>query len=239
MAINLKNIKSREDLKKVLKFLEDEGFGYTSDSDFHKKKVDKTISNYNKLNIKYDDHLKNDLSKVSDYDQMEKDAENYFSKFGVDDKIFEIIQKFRFPEDEKAQTPSAYPNKRDIVAWVKFKNKYDLKDDYQANEYFYVYNFDKNFLKFYFPEYSEYEFKRLYELIMQEKCNDNFDSRTFGNWQDLGKIEIKFFKNRSATIKGDIGKFKDYYYKYEKNQKYGNIILIKNKTKEFFRNKNN
>jgi hypothetical protein len=227
-------IKTKEQLDEILKMLNDQGFGYFSDYEPHKKKIDHIISNANKLGIKHDSKLKYELIRMSDYTEIEKKANEYFSKFNPDDKIFELLNKFYMQTDDNRKVPYYnYPGNNDIVAWVNFKTKYGLKDEYIGS--FDVYNFDKSFIKIRFPEYSNWEFENLYELVYGEKCGKFEEKKAYGEWQNIGKIEIKLFQNGYCNIKGDIVKLKEYYYKYLKKNIHNNTIFIVNKKKEIIK----
>ena len=226
-------IKTKKQLDEILQMLNDQGFGYFSNYEQHKKKVDHIINKANRLGIKYNDKLKSELEKMSDYAEIEKKANEYFSKFSPDDKIFELLNKFYIQTDDSGKVPYGRPDNRDIVDWVNFKNKYELKDEYIGN--FDVYNFDKSFIKIRFPEYSNWEFENLYELVFGEKCGKFEEKKAYGIWQNIGKIEIKLFQNGYCNIKGDIGKLKEYYYKYLKERIYRNTIFIINKRKEIIK----
>ena len=51
MSINLDKITTKAELKQVLKFLEEQGFGYIGEWDLHQKKINDIISKNNTLNI--------------------------------------------------------------------------------------------------------------------------------------------------------------------------------------------
>ena len=228
MGLNLDKIKNEEDLKKVLKFLEDQGFGYQSAYwELHNKKIDNIVSKANTLNIKYDSSLKERLYKLKDYDEVSEEAKNFFTKFTPDDKINEFINEFYLSTDETVRTPYSRPDAKDIIAWTDFRNKFNLQNDFGVDNHIEYYNLDKNYLKINFGSYKEWEFKRLYKLIFNEECVE-FEAKKVGLWVDLGKIEIKFFLNGKASIKGDLKKIKEYYYKYLKNRN-GNTIITYNK----------
>jgi len=233
----MKPIKTKKELDEILQMLNDQGFGYFSDYEPHKTKIDHIINKANKLNIKHDSKLKDKLIKMSDYDEIEKETNEFFSKFQPDDKIFELLNKFFISSDGIGRVPYGRPSGNDIVAWVNFKNKYGLKDEYTGN--LEVYNFDKSYIKVNYPEYSEWDFEKLYELVFGEKCGKYEERKAYGTWQNIGKIEIKLFQNGYCNIKGDIAKLKEYYYKYLKKKLYHTTIFIINKKKEIIKKKNN
>lgn len=216
MGLNIDKIRNTADLKEVLKFLDEQGFGYQSDWELHQKKVDHIINKANKHGIKYDTNIKEKLNRLKDYDEIEKIVNEYFSKFGSDDRIMELLNEFYLSSDEEVRSPSASPDAKDIIAWSAFKKKYNLTDKIVgkgSGVYFRFYNLDKNYLKFNFGNYKAWEFKLLYKLIFGEDPKE-FNERKVAEWMDLGKIEIKFFQNGKANIKGDLKKFKEYYFKY-------------------------
>ena len=217
MGINLDRIKNTEDLKKVLKFLDDEGFGSsTREWELHQKKVNDIIFKSNTLNIKYDNNLNSTLYKLTDYDEIESQAKQFFSKFNPSDKIFELLNTFYLDEDDKCSTPSSRPDNKDIINWVRFKKLYGLTDEYGVMKRIEYYNLDKNMLKIRFSD-EAYEFKKLYKLIFDEECLDfkssKYGENKYGEWQNLGQIEIKIFANGYANIKGNLIELKEYYYK--------------------------
>jgi hypothetical protein len=232
MSINLDKISTTEDLKKVLKFLDEQGFGYISEWDLHQKKIIDVINKSNPLNVKYDDKLKSNLIGLKDYDIATQKAKEFFSKFNVDDKILELVSKFYIQSDDECRTPYNRPDHKSIVEWFEFKTKYNLKDaDYGSSKFINYYNLDKNFLKIHFGEYSTYDFNKLYELIFNEETKEYSSKK--GDWQDLGKIQIKFFLKGGANIKGELDKYKYYYYQYIKNTNSNNIIKYNNKIEIF------
>lgn len=232
MELSGLTIKTKADLDQLLKFLDREGFGYMSSWDFHNKKVNHIISNANKLDVKYENKFKEKLQSLTDYEEMEKLSNEYFSKFSNKDKIFELFNNFYLQEDDLGKVPSMSPDTNDVINWYKFRKKYNLLDDFKSWTNIYVYNFDKSFIKFRFSDYSSYEFKRLYKLILGEECGD-FDAKRAGIWQDVGKLEIKLFSNNNANIKGaGLKEFKENYYQYIKNQKNASYIIIYNKKRE-------
>jgi hypothetical protein len=234
-------IKNKSDLKILLKFLESQGFGHQSDYEFHRRKVDSILFDSNKLGVKYDDSFKTKIHNLDDYDEAKKLADQFFSKFGVDDKVLEYLNTFYIKEDSLGKTPSfSRPSEKDVLEWFKFKTKYDIKDEsvFKSYESVHVYDLDKNLIKINFGEYKSWEFKRLYYLIFNEDCID-FNERKVGDWINIGKIEIKFFANGNAAIKGDLAKFKEYYYKYLKGERWGHRIIFYNKKREIIINNRN
>ena len=110
----LKDIKNTDDLKKVLKFLDEQGFGYIAEWELHQKKIDHIISKNNTLTINHDSKLKNELIKLKDYDEIDKEAKNYFSKFNVDDKVSEYLNTFYIHSDDSCSAPSNNPGNKDL-----------------------------------------------------------------------------------------------------------------------------
>jgi hypothetical protein len=228
--LNLDKIRTKEELQKVLKFLEEQGFGYQSDYELHQKKIQSILSKSNTLNINYDDKFKDELTKFKNYEEAEKEANKFFSKFGVDDKIFELLNTFYIVSDDECRTPYSSPDSKNIIEWFEFKTKFNLKDElFGTGELIEFYNLDKNYIKIRYGQYKDWDFKRLYKLIFDEDPNE-FGNRA-GELYDLGKIQIKFFAKGGANIKGDLKKFKEYFYKLLKN-KSKNIIIRYNKKTE-------
>lgn len=232
-------IKTEKDLEQVLDYLKNQGFYIHNSWDLHKHKVDKIYNDANTLGIDYPSSIK-DYYKEKNYEELEKKAKEYFSKFGVDDKINEYLNKFHLHQDEQIHSPSFYhTDKKDIINWVKFKKKYGVKDgDFGTGRYIHVYNFDKPYLKINFGYNYGWEFKRFYRLLFNEEYEE-FSDKNYGDWQNLGKLEIKIFKNGSANIKGELERIKEYYYKYEILKKYNDMIVIYKKKKELIHSKNN
>jgi len=235
-SIILSEIKNKDDLKKILKFLDNQGFGITSvqhpdDYTLNNYKINKIIDNANILNIKINNrnNLFSELSKLNNYSDMVTTANNYFSKFNSKDKIKEFIDIFYIQEDEYCKVPShTYPGKKEIIEWFNFKTKYDLNDDYNDNVYYY--NLDKNFLKIKFGD-NKYEFEKFYKLLYNEESSEfehsKYGKNIYGTWINLGKIEIKFFQTGNVNIKGDLASLREYYYEYltSKNNNYTNYII--------------
>lgn len=229
-------IKTEEDLKRVYDLLSDQGFGYQNSWKAHQSKVEHIINSENTLGIKVDSHVKDDNMKLKDYGIIGKNVKKYFSKFNSDDKIFEYINTFRLNHDARGKTPNCSRGEaKEIVEWVNFKNKYNLKDEFGCSDYIDVYNLDTNTIKLYFGEsYNMYEFARFYELLFGEKCSEI--EKTVGIWQDLGKIEIKYFQNGNVGVKGDLKKLKDYYYRdLKKSRHHSHIVVRYNKKTEILK----
>ncbi len=242
--IVLSEIKNKEDLKKILKFLDNQGF-YISEGDYslNNSKINKIINKENILDVKIPDREKlfNELSKLDNYSDMIIAANNYFSKFKSEDKIKELIDFFYVQEDDRCNVPSSSPSTKDIIEWFNFKTKYNLDDNYRDNIYYY--NLDKNILKLRFGDKTS-EFQKLYKLLYNEDCNtmttsrygkdlkpNEVDYNKFGVWQNLGKIEIKFLQNGNVNLKGDLTELREYNYQHLLERNYGtHIIKYKGKT---------
>jgi hypothetical protein len=220
---NLK-IKSQSDLKQLLKFLDEQGFGYFSDWQLHQKKIENLISKNNTLNITYEKDLSSKFSKLDDYDNIDQEIKKYFSKFNVSDKIDEFTKTFSLQGDDGCQTPYASPDSKSVIAWIEFRDKYNLKDEFGVGNQLEYYNLDKNYLKIRFPDYKGWEFKSFYKTIFNEDCKE-FEEKEIGKWQNLGKIEIKFFAKGTAAIKGDLKKIKESYYNSIVKNKYRHIVI--------------
>ena len=225
-TFELPYIKTKKDLSKLIKSMGNQGFGYISEFDLLNSKIDDIIDKNNKLNIKFDkDKLKTDLNSYDDYDEMNNAANAYFSKFSVNDKIEELIIKFHIIKDDGCRTPSYDDNDlKEVVEWFNFKTKYNLKDEFGQSQHVDYYNLDKNYLKFSFGEYNSHEFKKLYNFIFYEECPE-FNQKTVGVWQNINKLQIKFFMNGSSSIKGEIEKFKELYYQYIIKRSYSNTVI--------------
>lgn len=210
-------IKTKEDLKRLLKFLDQQGFGYFSEWELHQKKIDHILSQNNKLGINYDKKFKEKMFALEDYDVVEKQTKEFFSKFNVDDKIFEYTQTFSVNSDDDVHVPSYKSDAKTIIAWVKFKEKYNLSEIFKQSDRIYFYNLDKNYLKINFGSYKEWEFKQMYKYIFNEEPAP-FDDKVVGKWFNLGKIEIKFWAKGGANIKGPgLRKYQEYYNRFLKD----------------------
>lgn len=226
VTFELPYIKTKTDLSKLVKSMRNQGFGYINEFELLNSKIDDIMQKNNKLNIKFDkDKLKNDLNRFDDYDEMNNAANAFFSKFSVNDKIEEFIIKFHIIQDDGCRTPSYYhSNLKEIIEWVNFKTKYNLKDEFGASQHVDYYNLDKNYLKFSFGEYNSHEFKKLYNFIFNEECPD-FNQKTAGVWQNINKLQIKFFINGAAYIKGELDKYKELYYQYILKRNYSSTVI--------------
>lgn len=237
--IVLSEIKNKEDLKKIVKFLEEQGFNLRESSySLNNDKITKIIINSNKLNLEIDgnerEKLFTQLSKIENYSDMITTADAYFSRFSSDDKIYEVLQWFYIQADEQGSVPSHYsPSPKEIVEWFNFKTKYNINDNdfYDSVSY---YNFDKNILKISFSDTKSWEFDKIYKLIFGEDIKP-YRKNSTGDWQDLGKIQIKFFLKGSANIKGDLTILKEYLYKKLIKRIYNNYIIKYNGKTEVFK----
>lgn len=227
-------INSEDELKYIIDFLGSQGFGHVSEWDLHQRKIESIINKANILRVKYDDKFKRDLIYVRNYIEAKNTADEFFSQFKPDDKINELMNKFNIIVDDSCTPPSYnYANNNDVINWVNFRLKYNLKDEFGPNDKVMYYNLDKNYLKINYGE--NYDFKELYRLLYNEECKD-FPNKT-GEWFDIGKIELKFFSNGNANIKGDLSPFRDYYYKYIRNKNYNHNIINYNKKIEIYKSK--
>ena len=195
-------IKTRKELEDIFNSLSDQGFGYFSEYEAHQKKINKIINDSNTLdlNSKEDYKFKEKMQRFNNYEEAKEEAINFFSKFKPDDRISELLNTFYLSDDDKVHTPSySYPGSKEIIAWVAFKSKYNLKDEFGGGNYVEYFNLDKSFLKIHYGD-EDYKFKQLYKLILGEDCNDFYGSKygtkSYGIWQELGKIEIKIYQNR-------------------------------------------
>ena len=236
-------IKTRKDLVKVFDAIYDQGFGFIGNQDsYHKNKIDKIINKNNTLKLNVPDSFRKTLYDTTDYTEAEKIAINNFSKFNPNDKINEIINdNLSLISDDISKPPDINGDSiNDVLLWVKFRNKYDLNDkDFKDNKVAYgtrvsIYNLDKKTIKINFRD-SYDKFEELYKLIFNEKCIEI--KKSAGDWQNIGKIEIKIFLNNTATIKGDLTEIKEYYYKNLKNKKqhYSSSVIYYNNNKEIIK----
>jgi len=230
-------IKTEKDLEKIIQYLRNQGFSpRDSEYELHNRKIENIFNSANKLAIKHDSKELEKLKRIKNYDEAEKIANNYFSTFNVDDKIYEYLNTFYIEPDASIQTPSqVYPETNSIIEWFEFKSKYNLKDVFDGSRRVEYINLDKAFIKFNFSKQRIRDFQELYTLIFNEKTNNfNFDA---AGWQDLGKIEIKTFAKGTAQIKGDLDKIKEYYYNYILSHKYNATIIVYKGKREIFKSK--
>ena len=229
------NINNRAELKQLLDFLEEQGFGHMREWEIHDKKVDSLISKANKLNLAYPNSFKERFYKLDDYNEITKELEKHFSQFSVDDKIMEYLIKFNLLTDKSIQTPSRlWPDKKEVIEWFKFKKKLGLKDEFSKGNYVNFYNLDKKTLKINFGNEGWY-FEDLYKAVFNEECAE-FNYRVItGRWENLGKIEIKLYANGNADIKGDLTKLKEYYYQYITDKPNRHLIIKYNGKLEIIR----
>lgn len=209
--LDFRNIKTEKELEQVFDILREQGFYISGRYEAHRHKLQSIINNANKLNVKVDSKLESEINRMSNYSEAERIANEYFSKIKPDDKIKEYIDYVHPISDDGAKTPgSRNINSRDIINWVKFRDKYNLKDIYGYDNWIKIYNLDKKILKITYSK--DYDFEQLYILLYGEKPN-SFSSKENG-WMDLGKIELKVFANGNANIKGDLSPFLKYFYDY-------------------------
>jgi sRNA-binding regulator protein Hfq len=240
--MNITKISTEKDLDMILGFLQDQGFGYIHKSKLIDSKVENIISNANKLKIKnVDSDLEYKIKYLRNFDEMKKIAEEYFSKYDTNYKLKELLNKFYIQPNESVKTPwNDSTLIKDIINWVKFKTKHNITDEskfgsYETVEY---YNLDKPSIKIRFNDNDTSEFNNLYKLIYNEDCDENYKEIT-GSWYNLGKIEIKFYLNNTIEMKGDLEKFKEYYYKLITEKIYTHLIIkYKDKTEIIYHKKN-
>ncbi|MCF7866767.1 hypothetical protein K9L67_06000 [Candidatus Woesearchaeota archaeon] len=231
-------IKTKSQLTMILNGLNDQGFGYyVSDWKAHDKKIESIIHKNNTYGIKEDSfkgELIKNLENLTNYDEIEKAVKSYFTKFKPDDKIKELLKSFYLHPDVVVRVPStSHPDRNDIIAWVRFKRKYGIKGEPNFGWDVSLYNLDKNFVKINIGGSvweSEYNFTKLYELIYGEQPNE-WSLKNKGDWQDLGKIQVKIFQNGTMNIKGDIKDLKRRIY--DDIRRYNSIIIYNNKMEIF------
>ncbi len=237
MSLTLDSIKTREELNKILKFLDEQGFGYISDYDLHRKKIESIINNSNKFSINVENNFRENLLKLSNYEIAKDQSQKHFSSFGADHKIMELLSDFYIISDFFIRTPYQRASEKDIIDWYEFKKKFNVTfeetEDLGSGNNVTVHNLDKNYIKINWSDHSRWKFENLYELIFNETPN-KFVEKNYGEWQDLGKIEIKIFQKGTASIKGDLTKIKQYYYNSLIKKLYYNNIIIFNKKREFY-----
>lgn len=238
----LGKIKTEKDLIKVLEYLDKQGF-YIGKSywELHDRKIENIFNSANTLGIKFDEEELRKLKRIKDYDEAKKVAEYYFSKFNSKDKIIELLNNFSIePEASAFVVSTNSPNVNDVMSWVNFRLKYNLKDifpyDSNVSKVEYV-NLDKNFIKINYRTSYRREFEELYSLIYNEKTNEISNKSL--DWQDLGKIQIKLFVKGTAQLKGDLVKLKEYYYNYTIKNRYNALVILYNGKKEIFQKKDN
>jgi hypothetical protein len=231
-------IKSKEQLSMIISGLSDQGFGYfTSDWTAHDKKVDYLIQKNNILNISdkdFDRELKSLLNNMTNYNDIDKTIKKFFKKYKPDDKIKELINKFYLVADAGGMPPSdSHPDTKSIFDWVKFKEKYSIKEENVFGYQVRVYDLDKKYIKinFQFGWTEKHNFDELYKLIYNETPNE-WSYKDTGIWLDLGKIEIKTFQNGTMNIKGDLKKLTTYFYEQITKR---SVIIFYNKKKEIFK----
>lgn len=226
----LPEIKTRAQLKMVIDGLSEQGFGYyVGDWKAHEYKVNNLIHKNNTLGIeenKFKSELNELVSDMTNYDEIDKTIKKFFQRFKPDDKIKELLNHYYLKPEASCIKPShSSASKKEITDWVKFKRRYNIKGEPDFDWSADVYNLDKNFIKV--NDYdSKYDFEKLYKLLFNEEPND-FSLKNLGDWQDLGKIQIKVFANGSINIKGDLDQLKSYLYKEIRN--FDCIIYYNNK----------
>ena len=222
----LRKIKSRKDLETIINDLENQGFGYIQTYKLHQNKINNIKSKANVLNVEEKD-VDSVINNDETYNTIEKKVKKYFNKFKPEDKIKEYFRKFYVIPDIDIRTPDNFnPSRSEIINWIKFKRKIGIDKEFGGFKYISYYNLDKNFIKLrdYDNSYM-YEFSRLYKLLYGTEPKDVEKPQT-GIWYDLGEIEVKYFKNDTMNIKGNIKIIKDFFYK---NIRQTNIIVKYNK----------
>jgi len=230
--IDFRHIKNENELKIILNSLRDQGFGSFDDYKAHNYKIDRMINYANKFNIeqsKYRQYTEN-LYNLKDYTEIENKLQSIFSNYSEIDKIKEYLDIFYVSPTIKLKLPdvNTYQQEDNIIQWVKFKTKLNLKDiNFIPGKTINFYDLDKKTIKIRYKE--NYEFQRLYELLFNKKCKDYKDD--YGTWIDLDEIQIKLYQNGLAELSGNISQLKKYYYvELSKNTYYNyNIIIYNNK----------
>lgn len=217
----MKKIKTYKELEQIVDDIQKQGFGYINTYDLHNSKISNIKSNANILNVKFSDHdYNNDINTSTtgdDYDTIIKKSKKFFSKFKPDDKIFEIISKISIVPDKVVKTPYEQSKRKDVIEWIKFIKKYNIEDDeekFGRDNRVNYYDLDKSMIKIHYYDNKSDEIKSLYKLIYGKEVEINEWKYPYGEWINLGEIEIKIFQNDRANIKGNISKLKEYYYKY-------------------------
>lgn len=241
-------IKNKKDLEELSNALSDQGFGYMSDSEMHNKKVEHIINQANKLGISeyQKEELERKLNALDDYDEMKRVSEEHFSKYKPENKIAEYIKSYHIQATDNGKTPEQKsPSDSSIRNWIAFRDEYLLGNTIRKPDMtIEVYNLDKNIYKIRFAEldmsHSTNDFERLYKLVYGKDCPDirekirteKWNEFKYGEWINLGEIEIKFFKNGYADIKGNLEKIKPYFIEYIKDHSYWYCsVIISNKQK--------
>lgn len=213
----LPKINNKKQLGQIFDDLNEQGFGYFNTWEAHESKVNSIINKNNELNIGYDKYEVDKLiGNIGNYDEIDKITKKHFSKFKPDDKIKELLNIFYLKADATVRPPShRWPDKKEIFEWVKFKKRWNINRELNVNWNFSAYNLDKNIIKINNPNrdsYSSWNFTKLYELLYGKKPEKELSNMNYGDWQDLGEIQVKVFKNGTMNIKGNIKEFKKYLY---------------------------
>lgn len=214
----MKRIKSRKDLDDIFKELGNQGFGYLNSYDAHRNKISSLKADNNKLNVS-DNDVDNIIDNDDSYLIISKKLKKHYSKYSIDDKIKEYLNKFYIVPDAMIKFPYGGSTKTDVKNWIIFKRKYKIpKDPENSTHNVQFYNLDKSFLKIHDYSFSWYDFKSLYKLLYDKEPDINIGNNAHTNkWYDLGEIQLKYFQNGSINIKGNIEKLKNIYYNGLKN----------------------
>jgi len=236
-------IKTKQELDQIVDYLKKQKYVPYQDHDrtiyldsdyMHKAKIINMIDKANTLElsdikIKKDDFVRA-LTRETDYTEIGKKIDNYFSAYNPNDKIYELINKFWLKATDSGTPPSfTNPRKNDIIAWCKFKAKWNLNDSIIVNgNPIKIYNLDSKSIRLYYSEDNLGGIKKLYKLIYNEESLD-FD-KTYGVFLNMGQIEIKIYQNGTAELRGNLTKLKDVYYKNIKDKTYAIIIYKGNRS---------
>lgn len=241
--IDFRHIKNENELKIILNSLRDQGFGSFDDYKAHNYKIDRMINYANKFNIeqsKYRQYTEN-LYNLKDYTEIENKLQSIFSNYSEIDKIKEYLDIFSIRPNIELKLPdvNTYQQEDNIIQWIKFKNKLNLKDNnFIPGKTIKYYDLDKKTIKISFVrDYTQpYKFQKFYELLFNKKLRNDKDydeilRTNVGIWLDLDEIQFKTYQNGTAEIGGNISQLKQLYYeKISKNTYYNyNIIIYNNK----------
>jgi hypothetical protein len=225
-------IKTTDELNKIIDELSEQGFSGINRYELELRKKEDIIRKANTHNIsKYsNDELKNDFNRTKSFEEMENIAKEYFSKFSSKNKLNEYLDMFDIIENDQGQKPSKYDYEkgtdRSIKKWEDFKNKWGIPDIGDYNARVYIYDLNKNYIKVRFPNLSSWDFKQLYNMVFNEEAV-LFNERETGNYQNIGKLELKFYSNGNVDIKGSgLNTLKKLYKNYIPTKHYINSVIL-------------
>jgi len=211
----------------------------------HRNKI---ISRENKLKLDYDDgqfkiykKVMKKLSKeiaehlgkkeiedtvLKDFDEIEEEVKNYFSKFDDKDKLKEVTKKLRLKHDNTHDKEKI----REYYTDEQIKEQ----DIYWIN----LYKFTNSIKIYYGDKYNFYKVKeplsQLFRIVLGvdiaedlNKADNIFNGDFFNGVEAEAKgFTFKALKNGYIEIKGDKDKLKKLYNAFKDNEQYkGNVYL--------------